>query len=252
MPTVGRTRIVGRKSLSQRAYDTLRTNILRGDLPLGTPLSRRKLAVELKMSLIPVGEALQKLESEGIVESRPRVGTRVRIPTEDDVWGHYILREALETMSARLFAERATEEDRQELMALAIDLDALYEKALQCKDDRVSSLVFDAHQAHAKFHTRLSQCGRCPTLSNAIDRNQTTVLTWLFNSASQFYRLPPNWHRTLMEALNKGQAPLADRAMRKHVRFGFDQVSQRIQVLESILPSSEKGFRVKGKLTGEA
>ena len=106
-----KARSVASASLSQQAYEILRTQILRGDLPLGTPLSRRKLAARLSMSLLPVGEALQKLEAEGLVESRARVGTRVRIPTEEDVTGHYILREALETMSARLYAERATEAD---------------------------------------------------------------------------------------------------------------------------------------------
>ena len=108
MPITGKARIVARRSLSQSAYEALRTKILRGDLPLGTPLSRRKLAAELTMSMLPIGEALQRLEADGLIESRARVGTRVRIPTEEDVRGHYVIREALETMSARLFAERAT------------------------------------------------------------------------------------------------------------------------------------------------
>ena len=245
MSIVGKTKVAGKGSLSQQAYNILRTNILRGDLPLGTPLSRRKLAAEMRMSLLPVGEALQKLELEGIVESRPRVGTRVRIPTEGDVMGHYILREALETMSARLFAERATEADRKEMLDLAIALDSHYESAVQCRNGEVAELVFTAHRAHAQFHTRLGECGGCPALVDAIDRNQTMVLTWLFNSASQFYRLPPHWHLTLMESLNQGKVALADRAMRKHIRFGFDHVSQRIQALNTLLLDSEKGFRVK-------
>ena len=120
MPITGKARIVARRSLSQSAYEALRTKILRGDLPLGTPLSRRKLAAELTMSMLPIGEALQRLEADGLIESRARVGTRVRIPTEEDVRGHYVIREALETMSARLFAERATAAERLEMMEFAL------------------------------------------------------------------------------------------------------------------------------------
>ena len=64
-------------SRAEFAYVSVRDRILKGELPLGARLSRRNLAVELDMSLIPVAEALQRLESEVLVESRPRVGTRV-------------------------------------------------------------------------------------------------------------------------------------------------------------------------------
>src|SRR6185369_3419169 len=95
------------RSLAERAYLSIRERILRGQLPLGEPLSRRLLAAELGMSVIPVAEALQRLESDRLVEIRPRAGTRVRIPAERDVRESYEVREALESHSARLFAERA-------------------------------------------------------------------------------------------------------------------------------------------------
>ena len=240
-----RARIVASASLSQQAYDTLRIQILRGDLPFGTPLSRRKLAVRLSMSLLPVGEALQRLEAEGVVESRARVGTRVRIPTEDDVTGHYILREALETMSARLYAERATETDKVEMLALASDLDKLYAKVDKCRGEELAQKLFEAHQSHSLFHMRLAQRARCQTLCDAIERNQTLVIAWVFSSHRQFYRLPENWHILLIESLNQGDVKLADRSMRKHVRFGVDQVSKRLSRLDVMFTDAEQGFRVR-------
>src|SRR5215813_12808108 len=102
-------------SLAAEAYVVLRDRILRGELPIGKVISRRKLATELGMSLLPVSEAFMRLEFEGLLESRPRAGTRVRIPTEDDVRGHYVVREALEAEAARLFAEVATPRERLEL-----------------------------------------------------------------------------------------------------------------------------------------
>src|SRR4051812_32851608 len=87
-------------SLSARAYLAIRNKILKGELPIGMALSRRQLAAELSISVPPVTEALQQLESEGLLESRPRVGTRVRVPTRQDVEDRSLLREALETQAA--------------------------------------------------------------------------------------------------------------------------------------------------------
>src|SRR5262245_9528090 len=98
----------GHGSLAQQAYERIRASILRGDLPLGCLLSRRNLADQLGMSFLPVTDALQRLELDGLVESRPRVGTWVRVPTEQDIRGHYVVREALETQSARLYSEKAS------------------------------------------------------------------------------------------------------------------------------------------------
>jgi DNA-binding GntR family transcriptional regulator len=72
-------------SLAESAYISIRDRILRGQLTLGEPLSRRHLAAELGMSVIPVSEALQRLEADRLVEIRPRAGMRVRIPSEREV-----------------------------------------------------------------------------------------------------------------------------------------------------------------------
>src|SRR2546421_9533779 len=96
-------------SLASEAYVVVRQRILRGQLAMGQIISRRKLAAELGMSFLPVSEALLRLEIEGLLESRPRAGTRVRIPTQQDVRGHYVVREALEMQAARLFSEVATD-----------------------------------------------------------------------------------------------------------------------------------------------
>src|SRR6201996_7406780 len=91
------------EGLAAEAYLTVRDRILRGELKIGQPISRRRLAAELGMSFLPVSEALLRLENEGLVESRPRAGTRVRMPTREDVEGQYIVREALEGQGARAF-----------------------------------------------------------------------------------------------------------------------------------------------------
>src|SRR5437868_13721169 len=111
--------------LAGEAYVTVRERILRGELAIGQVISRRKIAAELGMSFLPVSEALLRLEHEGLLESRPRAGTRVRVPTREDVMGHYVVREALEVQAAMLFAAVATPDKRSELLKLAARVDAL-------------------------------------------------------------------------------------------------------------------------------
>src|ERR1700724_4211227 len=102
-------------SLSGEAYVIVRERILLGEPAIGQVISRRKLAVELGMSFLAVSEALLRLEHEGLLESRPRAGTRVRVPTREDVMGHYVVREALEVQAAMLFAAVATPDKSSEL-----------------------------------------------------------------------------------------------------------------------------------------
>src|SRR5881296_1976907 len=116
-------------SLAAEAYTFVKQRILRGELILGQAISRRKLAAELGMSFLPVSMALLRLEFEGLLESRPRAGTRVRIPSREDVLGHYVVREAIEMQAARLFAEVATRREHAELKKLAVRVDALARKS---------------------------------------------------------------------------------------------------------------------------
>src|SRR5215471_9210878 len=112
-------------SLAAEAYEVVKHRILRGQLPMGQVISRRKIAAELGMSFLPVSEALLRLEFEGLLESRPRAGTRVRIPSREDVRGHYVVREALEVQAAMLFAAVASAEDRIEIEKMASRVEAM-------------------------------------------------------------------------------------------------------------------------------
>jgi DNA-binding GntR family transcriptional regulator len=62
----------------------------------------------------------------GLVESKPRVGTRVRVPTRQDIEDRSLVREALETQAARLFAGRATAAEKKELRQMGRRVDQLY------------------------------------------------------------------------------------------------------------------------------
>ena len=209
-------------SLAGRAYVEIRNKILKGDLPVGMALSRRKLAEELNVSVPPVMEALQRLERDGLVESKPRVGTRVRIPTQQDVEDRSIVREALETQAARLFAERATTEEKEELRQMGRRVDQLYAATENSSAD--SEFLFSVNSYHMKLHLRIAECARCPALRDAIEKEQVLIFNWLFDTAAERRLLGSDFHARLSDALASESPDNAALAMRQHIRRGLREV----------------------------
>jgi DNA-binding GntR family transcriptional regulator len=207
-------------SLSAKAYTIIRNRILRGQLAMGEAISRRQIGAELGMSLLPVMEALLRLEAEGLLESRPRAGTRIRIPTEEDVHGHFTVREALETQAAKMFAQDATQRERSAMMKLAERVDESY------SSDQVKFVGL-----HLKFHRRVVECAHCPALLQAVEATHALWSTWL---CAMVPRLPVHSlrgrdHQELMKVLAHGTPEVAAEKMELHVRLGFRQVKDGLE-----------------------
>lgn len=211
-----------KQSQADRAYLEIRNGILKGNLPVGVALSRRKLAAELRISVPPVTEALLRLEGEGLVESKPRVGTRVRIPTRREVEDRSLLREALETQAARLFTERATASEKRELHRMGRRVDRLYAACEKGPVDR--DFLFSVNTRHMELHLRIAECARCPALRDAIEKEQVLIFNWLYDTAVQRRTLGSDYHATLTAALTTGSPATAQRAMRRHIRRGLSEV----------------------------
>lgn len=215
-------------SLNAGVYARIRDAILEGQLPPGTPVSRRRLAEEFSVSTLPVTEALNQLEAEGFIESRPRAGTRVRVPTVEEIRGNYVLREALETHSARLFAEVAPPPRRSRLVDLAGKLDRGY----LALDREVSGKKNPARHAqlerkHVGFHIKIAEGTGCRELVQAIERSGVLLYNWLFTAAGHFYSLPPHWHLQLAKDIVTRRPAEAAESMRAHVRFRREEVMDR-------------------------
>lgn len=206
-------------SLAAEAYAVVRQRILRGELVLGQVISRRKLAAELGMSFLPVSEALLRLEFEGLLESRPRAGTRVRIPSLEDVKGHYVVREALEVQAAMLFAVVATPGERAELRKLAARVDAL-----SMQSDRILYL-----NLHLKLHRRIAECTKCETLCDAIEKTHALATIWFCVMRKPLPSDSPTRHQDLIETLCQTDPLKAADAVREHIAVGMQHT---IEVLE--------------------
>jgi DNA-binding GntR family transcriptional regulator len=209
----------GTPTLSDEAYEVVRQRILRGELSMGSVVSRRRIAAELGMSFLPVSEALQRLEAEGYLESRPRAGTRVRIPSAEDVRGHYVVREALETQAARLFAEVATKSEREEMKKLAARVDALWRQP-----DRIQYL-----RMHERLHFRIAECARCPALSTAIAQTHSLASTWLCVMQQPKAETLVRPHQDLVECLCSENPDEATEGMRAHVLLSRERTMLRME-----------------------
>jgi DNA-binding GntR family transcriptional regulator len=182
------------------------------------------------MSPVPVGDAITRLEGEGLIESKPRAGTRIRLASAEEIHGNYVLREALETHSARLFAESASPRFRKSLEAAAKKLDAAYATLSR---SRQYSAVKHAHieRVHIALHMLIAKATGVPLLVHEIERSRVLLFNWIFTVSSEFGTFPERWHRDLAERLIHGSPEEAAEAMRMHVRFRQADVIKKFQVL---------------------
>lgn len=81
-PALTMTRV---PSLAEQAADVIVTGIYSGALKPGERLYETELAGRLRMSRVPLREALKILEAQGIVESTPHRGTRIALFGESKV-----------------------------------------------------------------------------------------------------------------------------------------------------------------------
>lgn len=227
------------EGLAAEAYAIVRERIIRGELAIGHVISRRKLAAELGMSFLPITEALIRLENEGLLESRPRAGTRVKVPTRQDVEGHYVIREALESQAAMLFAERATRKERSEVLKLAKRVDAL---GVQENGDRA---VFAA--LHEKLHRHIVEFARCPALYSAVNNLYAAAATWLCSTRPLPQVGSKTEHQDLMKVLVGGDVSASGEAMRKHIVLTMGCALRRLDVFFRVQKEYTREYPRKGK-----
>ena len=215
--------------LAERAYRYILDRILRGVWPLGAEINRRKIAADLGVSVLPVSEALQRLEQELLVESGRRVGTRIRIPTPQEIRGFCIVREALETQAARLFAERASATERRDIVSLAADVDRLYEENAEHPEQATEASMHQLRLSHRNFHLRIADGSSCPYLRQQIEKNQHLVFNSFYDKLFGARRLPNNWHVSMAESVASVHVDDADQATRKHVRHHLEEIMYRLE-----------------------
>ncbi|MEQ6201520.1 GntR family transcriptional regulator [Sulfitobacter sp. HNIBRBA2951] len=94
-------------SQGEIAYHRLHGAIRAGEFAPGDRLREIDVAAKLDLSRTPVREALRKLENDGIVEHRPRLGAVIRTLTTPEIVELYEMRLVLERTAAQMAAKHA-------------------------------------------------------------------------------------------------------------------------------------------------
>lgn len=101
---------VQRSSLTQEAYNSIRSMITAGDMPPGSRVTVRPLVERLQLSATPVKAALIMLAREGVLESKLHRGFFVPALSPTDMREIYELREAFDRLAGRLAAASPSHE----------------------------------------------------------------------------------------------------------------------------------------------
>jgi DNA-binding GntR family transcriptional regulator len=103
--------------LTDQVYSVLHEAIMNGSLPAGARLRVRDLADQVGTSVLPVREAIRRLEEAGLAERSPHKGAVVKALTLEELVLVYNVRRLLEVEAARLGAAHIRPEDCDKMQA---------------------------------------------------------------------------------------------------------------------------------------
>lgn len=195
-----------------RLIAEIRRRIIAGEIRPGVNISELALAEEFGVSRTPVRETFKQLQTEGLVEIRPRVGTFVTTPSRREIVELFEMKELLEGAGARLLAQRGR--------VPAIDQleDNLRRASRAVADDdraRYAELVHEFHNVLMAGADNAKLEGHYRTLMN-----QLAYARLVTTSLSQPGRLAEcdREHRHVFELIVAQDGANAERVMREHVR----------------------------------
>jgi DNA-binding GntR family transcriptional regulator len=193
-------------SEAEKAYKIIHQAIVSGKYTPGTKLSRRKMADFTNVSVIPVIEALKQLESEGLVESQPRWGSYVMVPTKKKLDDQYMLRETIECRVVELLAEKG----------LTPEQEALLRSYARKVDDRIPSEYRQA--SHYDFHIMLAQFTGYDCFTDILKRiNFFSILCRAMSSRRRESDVPSDWHERIINAILSADKARAKEVMKEHI-----------------------------------
>jgi DNA-binding GntR family transcriptional regulator len=217
------------KTAHDQAYDFLRSAILSGRLRGGARLHQAAIAQRLKMSRIPVRDAIGRLHSEGLVTVQPNRTVVVTELGPDEIMEIFEIRAALEGLAVRLALPRLHGE-------ILVELEHLLQRMDRAVDD-VEGWI-DRHDA---FHDYLHQWSDRPRLLAQIRQ--------LRAAGQPYFRLYVEWkknpefhgyeHRAILEAVAEGDARKADLIMQGHVMRAATKITEFLRDVKATSPAPQ-------------
>ncbi len=116
------------RTKAELVYAQLREQILSGGLAPGQRITLAGLAKQLQVSVMPIREAIARLEQEGLITLAPHKDTHVTDLSVRDVTQLFDIRGALEALAARLAAQNDAASCAERLVEAERRMRAAYER----------------------------------------------------------------------------------------------------------------------------
>lgn len=211
------------KTLSEQIVDVLFEEAAFED----NPLTEQILAERLEKGRSQIRDALNRLETEGLVERRKKKGVYVTSPTPKVIAELYDIRMLLEGYAARQAVATATD---QEIDQLQLHADR-FSEAAKIRD--YASLV----HANTEFHQELIHLSRNDMLIRMIGSMNVVrkAFQYAYGLKPEQQRIGSDYtHERIVASLRERDADAAESVTRSHIQVGKERV------LEQAL-----GFRMK-------
>ena len=192
----------------ESAYEQIRGKILSLKYPPRMPLRLKALSDTHGGSMIPIREALRKLEAERLVEIVPNKGARVSDISAHDLEDSYSTRIIVEVAALRRAADAMTAKDIETIKELAAEMNSLFS----------NNEVERGLEAHQRFHFGLYEFSGSEWLMH--------VIRVLWNHTERYRRIATqkrtaddiaHEHGAIVDALERHDTDAACDALTRHL-----------------------------------
>lgn len=213
-----------RRTAADEAERALFEGITSGAIAPGSPLRLQELANQLDMSMMPVREAIRRLEGLGLVEVVPHKGAWVRPLTVEDLYDTYFTRIHLESLAVAGAARRMTPDaaDRAEALLEA-------SRAAEKRGDPIA-----ARAAHEDFHFALYEGSGSVWLVHGIRpvwRNSERYRVESMRNRAHVAKRAKE-HVAMLAAIRAGDGEQAVRLLVSHLRSSMDLVASSLKATD--------------------
>lgn len=195
--------------------------ILAGELSVGERVNESALAARFRVSRGPVREALRGLEESGLLRLEKNRGVFVREISLGEADEIYDLREALDELVGRRLAKRFEEPARSAVHTLLAEMDQA-----AAQGDAASY-----HMVNLRFHDTLVEATGNAKLIATYRRLIKELHLFRLKGLTAGGGLPVSndEHRAIVKAIEAGEADVAGKRMRDHVRASRKRMHKGIK-----------------------
>ncbi|UYG08629.1 GntR family transcriptional regulator [Halomonas sp. M4R1S46] len=210
------------RTLAERVFQQLQDAIVRGELAPGSKITEPGLSRSYGISRGPLREAMRRLEAHRLIERVPHVGARVVKLSMKELLELFDVREALESMAARLAAEHMSAEEIDGLREVL----AVHER----QADLCRGEAYYQREGDLDFHYRIVQGSHNKMLMGMLC-DDLYYLVRLYRTQFSASGTRPQRafveHHRIVDAIEAGDAELAELLMRRHVSASRENVVER-------------------------